>query len=109
MIGVLHHVTGDEARLALLREVARRLEPGAPFIIGGRVGSDPVLQAVEERRFRANGGTPEQLAFRRQAQATLQPPESDAALFALLDRAGLVSPRQLFASLNFKVFLTRLG
>lgn len=109
MIGVLHHVTGDEARLALLREVTRRLEPGAPFIIGCRVGLDPVLQAVEEQRIRVNGGTPEQLAFRRQGMATLQPPESDAALFALLGQAGLESPRQLFASLGFKVFLTRLG
>jgi tRNA (cmo5U34)-methyltransferase len=107
MIGVLHHVTGEEARLALLREVTRRLKPGAPFIIGCRVGMDPLLLAVEDQRFRVNGGTPEHLALRHQGMATLQPPESDAALFALLGRAGLESPRQLFASLQFKVFLTR--
>lgn len=109
MICVLHHVMGEEAQLALLREVTRRLKPGAPFIIGCRIGSDPLLYAVEEQRYRVNGATPEQLALRRQGTATHHPPESDAALFALLGRVGLESPRQLFASLQFKVFLTRFG
>ena len=33
--------------------------------------------------------------------------ESDAALFALLAQAGLVAPRPIFVSLQFKVFLAR--
>ncbi|WNG32786.1 class I SAM-dependent methyltransferase [Archangium violaceum] len=107
MIGVLHHVDEEEDRLALLREVTRRLKPGAPCIIGGRVGSDPVLQTVEAEVCRANGGSPEVLELRRKARASLRPPESEAALFELLGRAGLGSPRLLFASLDFKAFLTR--
>lgn len=99
MVGVLHHVEGEEPCLALLREVVRRLKPGAPFIIGDRVGADPVLLAAEEEQLRVAGVSPEKLA--------LQVPTSDEAFFALLHGAGLREPRQLFASLQFKVFLVR--
>jgi tRNA (cmo5U34)-methyltransferase len=107
MLGVLHHVQGDEARLALLREVARRLEPGAPLVVGCRVGKDPELTNVELRRWRAYGVPPDELERRRQAFTTMRPLESDAALFAMLAQAGLVAPRTLFVSLQFKVFLAR--
>ncbi|RKG94195.1 class I SAM-dependent methyltransferase [Corallococcus sp. CA053C] len=107
MMGVLHHVEGDEARLELLREVTRRLKPGAPLVVGCRVGNDPVLMNVELRRLRAYGVPLEQLERRRQLFAQLRPIESDAALFAMLARTGLVAPRPLFLSLQFKVFLAR--
>jgi tRNA (cmo5U34)-methyltransferase len=107
MVGVLHHVEGEEARLALLREVARRLEPGAPLIIGVRIGADPVLLAAEEERLRVAGVSPEKRALRREELARLEVPTSEEAFFALLLGAGLTEPRQLFASLQFKVFLVR--
>ncbi|QRO01229.1 methyltransferase domain-containing protein [Archangium violaceum] len=107
MMGVLHHVQGHEARLELLREVARRLKPGAPFVVGCRIGKDPVLTNVEFRRWRAYGTPPDELERRRQAFSTLQPVESDAALFAMLAQAGMVAPRPIFVSLQFKVFLAR--
>ncbi|MFP2903597.1 class I SAM-dependent methyltransferase [Pyxidicoccus sp. 3LFB2] len=107
MMGVLHHVENPEARLALLREVTRRLKPGAPLVLGCRVGNDPVLTNVELRRWRAYGIPADALEHRRQALAKMQPIESDAALFAMLAQAGLVTPRLLFASLQYKVFLAR--
>ncbi|HEX8535821.1 MAG TPA: class I SAM-dependent methyltransferase, partial [Cystobacter sp.] len=58
MMGVLHHVEGEEARLSLLREVTRRLKPGATLVVGCRVGMDPELMNVELRRWRAYGLTP---------------------------------------------------
>jgi tRNA (cmo5U34)-methyltransferase len=109
MIGVLHHVEGDERRLALLREMARRLKPGAPFVVGCRVGNDPVMNALELRRMKTQGLSSEQLELRRQGLAKLRPPESDSSLFAMLERAGFISPRPLFLSMQFKVFLARLG
>ncbi|KFA89767.1 class I SAM-dependent methyltransferase [Archangium violaceum] len=107
MMGVLHHVEGEEARLELLREVTRRLKPGAPLVVGCRVGGDPVLTNVELRRLRAYGVSQEQLEYRRQRLAEVLPIESDAALFAMLARTGLVEPRPIFISLQFKVFLAR--
>lgn len=107
MMGVLHHVEGEEARVELLREVTRRLKPGAPLVLGCRVGMDPVLMNVELRRLRAYGIPQENLERRRQMFAVMRPIESDAALFEMLARTGLVAPRPLFVSLQFKVFLAR--
>ncbi|WP_338864722.1 methyltransferase [Myxococcus stipitatus] len=107
LMGVLHHVEGDAARLALLREVTRRLKPGAPLVLGCRVGKDPELSNVELRRWRAHGIPLEELERKRHHLATMRPIESDAALFSLFAQVGLVSPRTLFVSLQFKVFLAR--
>jgi tRNA (cmo5U34)-methyltransferase len=107
MMGVLHHVEGEEARLLLLREVARRMKPGAPLVVGCRVGKDPELTNVELRRWRTYGIPREELEKRRQSFAAMRPMESDAALFELLARAQLVAPRTLFVSLQYKVFLAR--
>ncbi|MCY1078665.1 class I SAM-dependent methyltransferase [Archangium lansingense] len=107
MMGVLHHVEGEEARLELLREVTRRLKPGAPLVLGCRVGNDPELTNVELRRLRAYGVPQENLERRRELFAVIRPIESDAALFAMFARTGLVAPRPIFVSLQYKVFLTR--
>ena len=107
MIGVLHHLPGDDARLGLLREIAGRLKPGAPFVLGCRVGDDPLLRAVEERRILASGWGPEALEQRRKAMTSLRPPASDAEVFALLAQAGLVAPRLIFGELHFNVWVTR--
>ncbi|NVI97346.1 class I SAM-dependent methyltransferase [Myxococcus sp. AM009] len=107
VMGVLHHVEGEEARMALLREVTRRLKPGAPLVLGCRVGMDPVLTDIELRRLRACGVSPEALERRRQMSAQMKPIPSDAALFDMFARAGLVEPRTLFVSLQYKVFLAR--
>ncbi|WP_375755416.1 class I SAM-dependent methyltransferase [Corallococcus exercitus] len=109
LMGVLHHVEGEEARVELLREVTRRLKPGAPLVLGCRVGKDPGLTNVELRRLRAYGVSPDHLERRRQAYAKMQPIESDAALFAMFAQAGLVTPKTLFVSLQYKVFLAHFG
>lgn len=106
MLGVLHHVPETE-RSGLLREVARRLKPGAPLVVGCRVGMDPALWDVELRRWRAHGIPQEELERRRQNLTMMRFIESDAALFELLAQAGLVTPRPIFVSLQFKVFLAR--
>jgi tRNA (cmo5U34)-methyltransferase len=108
MMGVLHHVEGEDARLGLLREVARRLKPGAPLVLGCRVGKDPELTNVELRRWQTYGASPEDLEHRRQHLTAMRAIESDAALFAMLAQVGLVAPRTLFVSLQYKVFLARL-
>lgn len=106
MLGVLHHVPEAE-RLELLREVTRRLKPGAPLVVGCRVGMDPALWDVELRRWRAHGIPREELERRRQALTTMHFIESDAALLELFAQTGLVAPRPIFVSLQFKVFLVR--
>lgn len=106
MLGVLHHVPETE-RLGLLREVRRRLKPGAPLVVGCRVGMDPALWDVELRRWRAHGIPQEELERRRQTLMTMRFIESDAALLEMFAQTGLAEPRPIFVSLQFKVFLVR--
>lgn len=106
MLGVLHHVP-EEERLELLREVMRRLRPGAPLVVGCRVGMDPALWDVELRRWRAHGVPREELERRRQSLGMMRFIESDAALLELFAQAGLAAVRPIFVSLQFKVFLAR--
>ena len=84
MLGVLHHVP-----------------------VGCRVGMDPALWDVELRRWRAHGIPQEELERRRQGLMMMRFIESDAALFELFAQTGLVAPRPIFVSLQFKVFLVR--
>lgn len=107
MLGVLHHVAEDADRLELLRELTRRLKPGAPVVVGCRVGMDPELWEVELRRWRAYGVPPDELQRRRQSMTAMRFIESDAALFDMFAQTGLVAPRAIFVSLQFKVFLVR--
>jgi hypothetical protein len=71
------------------------------------LGKDPVLTNVELRRWRAYGIPLAELESRRQRFAVMRPLESDASLFELLARTGLVAPRALFVALQYKVFLAR--
>ena len=107
VMGVLHHMEGDAARLALLRELTRRLKPGAPVVLGCRVGMDPELMEMELRRQRALGVPVEALEQRRKLFGQMRPIASDAALAAMFAQVGLTAPRHLFVSLQFKVFFTR--
>jgi tRNA (cmo5U34)-methyltransferase len=46
LIGVLHHLPGDEAKQGILQAIAIRLEPGAPFILAGNhyaYASEPLM------------------------------------------------------------------
>ncbi len=105
MLGVLHHLATPEDRLALLHELGRRLKPGAPLVVGCRVGAQ--LEKIELRRYRALGISPEMIERGRQARATMLPIGSETDLLAMLAQAGFVDPQQIFASLQFKVFLVR--
>jgi tRNA (cmo5U34)-methyltransferase len=62
---------------------------------------------VELRRWRAHGIPQEELEHRRQGMMMMRFIESDAALLELFAQTGLVAPRTLFVSLQFKVFLVR--
>ncbi|HEY0134037.1 MAG TPA: class I SAM-dependent methyltransferase [Nannocystis sp.] len=109
MLGVLHHVPEQHERVELLREVTRRLKPGAPLVLGCRVGTDATVTDIEMRRMRAYGFPADALERRREAMKTVRPIESEAALFAMLAETGLVTPHLIFASLAFKVFLVRFA
>jgi tRNA (cmo5U34)-methyltransferase len=58
LIGVLHHIPGDEAKRAVLRSLALRLRPAAPLILAGNhhaYASQPLLLPAWGERWRNAG------------------------------------------------------
>jgi tRNA (cmo5U34)-methyltransferase len=111
LIGVLHHLKGDEPRLTLLREIAARLKPGAPFVLACNCcdyASEPLLVAAWQERWRMHGATAAEV---KEKFATItrdvEPPASEQAVFDLLHSAGFVDPRRFFSSLFWGSWVCR--
>lgn len=103
LIGVLHHLPGDEAKLKVLGSIAARLPPGAPLVLACNryaYASQPFLLKAWAERWRMNG------ASDGEVQAKLgkilqgaDPPASEDAVFTLLAKSGFERPQLFFASL----------
>ncbi|KVD89485.1 SAM-dependent methyltransferase [Burkholderia sp. ABCPW 14] len=113
LIGVLHHVPGDDAKAALLGSIARRLKPGAPLVVAGnsrRYTEHPRLLSAWAQRWRMHGASPDEVA---QKLATIlrgaDPPASEDAVHALLDAAGFREPVRFFASLFWGAWIATRG
>lgn len=111
LIGVLHHLPGDDAKASILRAVAARLKPGAPLVLAGNhyaYASQPLLLAAWGERWRMNGATPAQVEAKLgKILEGADPPHSEAAVFALLDAAGFVEPLRFFSSLFWGAWIAR--
>jgi tRNA (cmo5U34)-methyltransferase len=111
LIGVLHHLRGDEAKRDILRALAMRLQPGAPLILAGNYrsyASEPLLLAAWGERWRMHGARSEEV------QAKLgtilkgaDPPSSEQAVADLLDEAGFEAPTRFFSSLFWGAWIAR--
>jgi tRNA (cmo5U34)-methyltransferase len=103
MLGVLHHLPGDDAKKAILKAIANRLAPGAPLILAGNrhaYAGKPLLLAAWGQRWRMHGATAEEV--KEKLGKILQgadPPHSQEAVFDLLDNAGFERAELFFSSL----------
>lgn len=103
LIGVLHHLPGGEAKQSILRDIACRLEKGAPLILGGNhyaYDAQPLLMAAWAERWRMNGTGEDEIA--RKLNKILEgadPPESEDVVADLLSAAGFGKPQRFFSSL----------
>ncbi len=112
MIGVLHHLPGEAAKLAILSQIASRLQPRAPLIVAGNYrhyASEPLLMAAWAARWRMSGAQPEevQLKMAKILQGA-EPPRSEEMVISLLSDAGFDEPLRFFSSLFWGAWLTRL-
>lgn len=111
LIGVLHHLPGDEAKQAILHSIADRLKPQAPFILAGNYlpyASQPLLLEAWSQRWRMNGAAPDEVA--NKLDKILQgadPPHSEEAVVQLLAHAGFYQPLRFFSSLFWGAWLSR--
>lgn len=111
MIGVLHHLPGDEAKRDILEQISTRLKPGAPFIIAGHYrtyASQPLLMTAWANRWRMSGAKPEEVQSKMgKLLQGAEPPQSEEAVISLLIDAGFEKPVQFFASLFWGAWLVR--
>jgi tRNA (cmo5U34)-methyltransferase len=111
LIGVLHHLAGDEAKRGILRSIAQRLEPGAPFVLARNhyaYASQPLLLAAWGERWRQQGASADEvIAKRAKILQGAHPPHSEEAVAALLSDGGFDPPTRLFSSLFWGAWITR--
>lgn len=103
LIGVLHHLPGDDAKQQILQAISQRLKPGAPLILAGNhqaYASQPLLLAAWGQRWRQQGASADQVQAKLgKILQGADPPASEAAVQALLQDAGFDAPLRFFSSL----------
>ncbi|MBS7702937.1 SAM-dependent methyltransferase [Chelatococcus asaccharovorans] len=111
LVGVLHHLPGDDAKRAILRAIASRLAPGAPLILAGNhyaYADKPLLLKAWGERWRMFGADAAEVEAKRgKILQGADPPPSEEAVFALLDAAGFTDPQRFFASLFWGAWIAR--
>jgi tRNA (cmo5U34)-methyltransferase len=103
LIGVLHHLPSDEAKRDILRAISARLKSGAPIILAGNhhaYASEPLMLKAWAERWRLQGATPDEVKAKMgKILQGADPPQSEAAVFALLGNSGFETPKRFFSSL----------
>jgi tRNA (cmo5U34)-methyltransferase len=111
LIGVLHHLPGDEAKLDILRSLALRLKPGAPLILAANhyaYASQPLLLAAWGERWRMQGAEPDEVEAKlAKILQGADPPRSEEAVASLLADSGFEPPARFFSSLFWGAWLAR--
>ncbi|MFJ5238118.1 class I SAM-dependent methyltransferase [Pseudomonas neuropathica] len=110
LIGVLHHLNGDEPKRQILQAIQARLKPGAPLIVAGNhyaYASQPLLLQAWGQRWRQQGASAEEVKAKLgKILQGADPPHSEAAVKALLREAGFGDATRFFSSLFWGAWLT---
>lgn len=103
LLGVLHHLAGDDAKTAILDAIADRLAPGSPLILACNrhaYASKPLLLKAWGERWRMHGATEEEIEAKLgKIVHGADPPRSEADVFRLLDMSGFERAECFFSSL----------
>ena len=103
LIGVLHHLPGSDAKAEILQMIAARLQPGAPFVLAcnrSAYRDRPLFLSAWAERWRQNGAGDEEVEAKLGTILRgADPPDSDAAVEAMLAQAGFSNPLLFFSSL----------
>ncbi|THF76044.1 class I SAM-dependent methyltransferase [Cohnella fermenti] len=107
---VLHFVRGREAKLGLLREIARRTKPGAPLCLAslnGAPGTEPfraVMEAWKEHMLGNGIPLEEWERFASSIGSTSEPVASEE-LLGLAEQAGWETGARYFSAYLIEAFL----
>lgn len=110
LIGVLHHLNGDEPKREILQSIQARLKPGAPLILAGNhyaYASQPLLLQAWGQRWRQQGASADEVQAKLgKILQGADPPHSEAAVQTLLHEAGFGEATRFFSSLFWGAWLT---
>jgi tRNA (cmo5U34)-methyltransferase len=111
LIGVLHHLPGDEAKRSILGALAKRLKAGAPLILACNhhaYASQPLLLAAWGERWRMQGAGPDEVKAKLgKILQGADPPLTEQAVLSLLCEAGFEQPLRFFSSLFWGAWVAR--
>ncbi|MEI2384718.1 class I SAM-dependent methyltransferase [Breoghania sp. JC706] len=111
LIGVLHHLPGEEAKRAILADLSARLKPGAPLILAGNYrayAEEPVLLQAWGQRWRQHGADENEVTAKLgKILQGADPPASEEVVADLLAGAGFEPPLRFFSSLFWGAWVTR--
>ncbi|MGY4532063.1 tRNA (cmo5U34)-methyltransferase [Pseudomonas sp. TE3786] len=110
LIGVLHHIPGDEAKKQLLRAIHARLKPNAPLIVAANhhaYTSQPLLLKAWGQRWRQQGASADEVQAKLgKILQGADPPHSEAAVQQLLLESGFGEGLRFFSSLFWGAWQT---
>jgi tRNA (cmo5U34)-methyltransferase len=111
LIGLLHHLQGDESKLSLLRAISSRLKPNAPLILGCNRGAyvdRPLFLKAWARRWRLAGAPDEEIQTKiGKILQGVDPPVPDEGVAKLLELAGFKAGELFFSSLFWGAWIAR--
>ena len=109
LIDIRNHIPGDEGKNTVLRELAERLDPGAPLVVACNrcaYESQPLFLEAWARRWRMAGASDEEVTAKlARIRLGAAPPASEAAVEATLAAAGFDSPLRFFSSLFWSAWI----
>jgi tRNA (cmo5U34)-methyltransferase len=112
LIGVLHHLPGEAAKLGILRDIALRLKANAPLVLAGNClayASEPLFMATWGERWRMHGASDDEIQAKLgKILQGADPPTSEDEVARLLDAAGFQKPKRFFSSLFWGAWITHL-
>jgi tRNA (cmo5U34)-methyltransferase len=109
----IHHMAGEEQK-ELLRQIARRLQSNAPFVVAEMVGDvgSPQFQrllAAWKLRQRTFGTPDEEVEQRAQTMSSVVSFPSEGSLRELLATAGFVEMERFFTAYFYGGWVARYG
>ncbi|BFP43476.1 class I SAM-dependent methyltransferase [Flavobacteriaceae bacterium GF1] len=109
LILVLHFIKYPNEKLALLREIQRRLKPGAPFVIMGIFGNREQLRGNLKvlESLLPNDLSEKEIEERLERITNSLHRTSEEELRKLLERAGFKSPTRFFQTTIYSGWITQ--
>jgi len=111
LIGVFHHLPGDDAKRGILNAIASRLKPGAPFVLACNrfaYASRPRLLNAWRQRWRMQGATLAETDEKiRKILHGAEPPQSEQAVVDYLHGSSFEEPELFFSSLFWGAWICR--